>query len=487
MAYRYGEDPSQALLFPQSLDEYVATDHPVRAYSAFIEALDFGKLGIDLNPDKVGNSQYHPKIMTKLIVYGCSYGIRSSRKLERETHNNVTFMWLMRNLKPDHKTIAEFRRQNTKALQKILKLCAELCIELDLIDGNILFIDGSKVRANASRDKNHTSQWCEDQLQLLDGRIKILLEECEIIDTQEENQGSLVKMHQELDSTKKLKKKIETALGKLKARGVLTKDNKERTINITDPDSALMKSPQGSHASHNMQSVVDDKHGLIVHADAVSDTSDLTQFANQIQQAEEVTEKECSVACADAGYATTNELEKVDREKTKIVVPNQRQALHHPKKPFDKSIFIYDKEHNCYYCPKGKRLSHKHTYVNKKRRRYQVANATTCTECQHYGVCTSSTEGRSISRLTNEASKEKFEQQYNEHTSQIIYKRRKQRVEHPFGHIKRNLGMTHFMQRGTEAVKAEVSIAATCFNIVRMITLFNGVDNMMMRLASVNG
>jgi len=486
MAYRYGEDPNQALLFPQSLDEYVCADHPVRAYSAVIEALDFGEMGIELNPDKVGNTQYHPKIMTKLIVYGCSYGVRSSRKLERETHNNVTFMWLMRNLKPDHKTIAEFRRNNTKALQKILKLCARLCMELDLIDGNILFVDGSKVRANASREKNHTSQWCEEQMQRLDARIKILLEECENIDIQEENQGSLVKMHQELANTEKLKEKIETALEKLKERGVKTKENKDRTINITDPDSAMMKSRQGSHASHNMQSVVDDKHGLIVHADAVSDTGDVTQFANQIQQAEEVTEKECSVACADAGYSSTDELEKADRGETKIVVPSQRQALHQQEKPFDKSTFTYDKKHDCYYCPKGNRLNHRRTYAENKEHGYQIAKAITCINCEHYGICTTSKRGRTITRLANEASKEKFEQQYNEPSSQIIYKRRKQRVEHPFGHIKRNLGMTHFMQRGSEAVKAEVSIAATCFNIARMITLFGGTVNMMKHLASVH-
>jgi len=268
---------------------------------------------------------------------------------------------------------------------------------------------------------------------------------------------------------------------------VRTKENKDRTINITDPDSAMMKSRQGSHASHNVQSVVDDKHGLIVHADAVSDTSDVSQFANQIQKAEEVTEKECNVACSDAGYANTNELEKVDREKTKIVVPNQRQALHCPKKPFDKSTFIYNKEDDCYYCPKGKRLKHRRTYAENKEHGYQIVNAITCISCEHYGICTTSKRGRTITRLANEASREKFERQYEEPSSQIIYKRRKQRVEHPFGHIKRNLGMTHFMQRGTEAVKAEVAVAATCFNIARMITLFGGVSNMMMRLANVNG
>lgn len=488
MAYRYGENLHQALLFPQSLDEYVAIDHQVRAYDAFIDALDLGELGIILNPKKVGNAQYHPYVMTKLIVYGCSYGIRSSRKLERETHNNVTFMWLMRNLKPDHKTIAEFRRQNTKALKKILKYCAQLCMELDLIDGNILFVDGSKIRANASRDNNHTSTWCEEQLQQLDSRITALLAECEATDTQEEDQRSLVKMHHELANTTKLKEKITTALEKIKERGIKTKDNKDRTINITDPDSALMKSSQGSHVSHNVQSVVDDKHGLIVHIDAVRDTSDVNQFADQIHKAEEVTQKECAVACADAGYADTEELEKIDSEKTTVIVPSQRQALHKEgKKPFDKSMFAYDKDHDCYYCPEGKTLVFKRGCAWGKKRQYCISSAHICKRCSHYGICTIAKNGRQIIRLTNEESKEKFERQYNNPELQEIYKRRKQRVEHPFGHIKRNLGITHFLLRGSEAVNAEASVAATCFNIARMITLLGGAESMIKQLARLNG
>jgi len=132
------------------MEEYIAPDDPVRAYDAFIESLDFRELGITLDPHKVGNFEYHPHAILKLLVYGYSYGTRSSRKLERACHHNLSFIWLTSGLKPDHKTIAEFRRKNKEALAKVLKQCAKICIKLNFIEGNTLFVGGTKIRANAS-------------------------------------------------------------------------------------------------------------------------------------------------------------------------------------------------------------------------------------------------------------------------------------------------------------------------------------------------
>ena len=154
MAFRIG-NRQQLALFPQSIEEYVAAEDPVRAYDAFVEALEFAELGIDVNVCKVGNASYDPKAMMKLLVYGYSYGLKSSRKLEQACHHNVSFIWLMGGLKPDHKTIAEFRRNNKTALKLVLRNCAQLCIDLDLIAGNVLFVDGSKIRANAGIEKTH--------------------------------------------------------------------------------------------------------------------------------------------------------------------------------------------------------------------------------------------------------------------------------------------------------------------------------------------
>jgi len=473
MAYRHG-NRSQMTLLPQSIEEYIPHDDPVRAYDAFVEALDFNELGIEINPTKVGNSEYDPRAMLKLFVYGYSYGPKSSRKLERATYHNLSFIWLMGGLKPDHKTIAEFRRKNKKAIQNVLKQCARMCIKLDLIAGNVLFVDGTKIRANASASRTHDKDWYEKKLKDVDQRIEKLLQECETIDQQEEPLSSFVAMDKDLAKNQTLKNTIEDILKEFKKT-----DRKK--INQTDSDCANMRSIQGKHASYNVQSVVDEKNGLIMHAEAVSDANDLNQFARQIEQAHDVMEKPCKTACADTGYADTDELEKIDAQDIKVIVPSRRQALHGDPKPFSKQEFNYDKEHDCYYCPEGHRLKLASVYKKTGNKYYQITDKQLCFSCQHWGLCTKGKPGRRLVRLHNEEIKEKLEAQYEQTESQEIYSKRKERVEHPFGHIKRNLKTDSFLLRGRDGVQAETSLLATCFNIARMITIM-GVSGILQKL-----
>jgi len=207
MAYRYGER-KQRCLFPQSIDEYILQDSPVRAYDVIIDSLDFKQLGIELDTNKVGCPQYDPRAMLKLLVYGYSYGIRSSRKLERETHYNLSFIWISGGLRPDHKTIAEFRRNNKSAIANVLRQCARICIDLDLIEGNTLFVDGSKIRGNASLKNTWSKERCEQSLKAIDKRIEQILQECENADIRESEQGSLVKLRDELMDSEELKSKV---------------------------------------------------------------------------------------------------------------------------------------------------------------------------------------------------------------------------------------------------------------------------------------
>jgi transposase len=477
MAYRYG-NRYQFGLFPQSIEEYVAPSDPVRAYDAFVEALDFNALGIEIDPNQVGNSEYDPKAMLKLFVYGYSYGTKTSRKLERETHHNLSFIWLMGDLKPDHKTISEFRRKNKEALKKVLRQCARMCLKLDLIAGNVLFVDGTKIRANAARAQTHDQAYYEQHLSEIDRRIEQLVEECEKIDEMEEGQKSWVEMKHELTHKQQLKERIQEALNTIKETG-------RDQINLTDPECAIMHSIQGSHASYNMQSVVDDKHGMIVHAESVSETSDVNQFAQQIDQANEVLGKPCEAASADAGYADTQELQKIDAQGIKVVVPSQRQALHEEEGPFSKSHFRYEQEQDCYWCPQGHRLSYVGTDKKNGKKHYQITDRKICQGCVHYGECTEAKKGRKIIRLALEEVKEKLEAQYEEASSQEIYARRKARVEHPFGHIKRNLKTTGFLLRGQSGVNAETSLLATCFNLARMITIL-GVSGLIGKLMALS-
>lgn len=484
MAYKCGSR-EQMTLFPQSVDEYIGEAHPVRAYDTFIEMLNPDEIDLEINFHKVGNSAYDPKAMLKLLVYGYSYGTKGSRKLERAVHENLAFIWLMGGLKPDHKTISEFRRNNKATLKLVLRQCAKMCIKLGLIEGNILFIDGTKVRANASRGKNYRKGQYESKLRDIDKRIEALLEECDRIDEEEKEDGSLVKMKDELADQENLRERLQGLLAEFEKRGERTKDGVERTVNQTDPESALMRSIHGSHASYNVQAVVDDQNGLIVHADAVSETNDTDQLSAQVQHAEKVMERSCAAVCADAGYSNTEELEKLEGKDLKIVVPSQRQASDKPEKPFSKSQFTYHSEDDCYSCPEGHPLVYSTQNTDKKQRVYRIKDAKLCRACKHFGICTKAKQGRKIYRLFREDLKEEIERQFEEAESQEIYSRRKSRAEHPFGHIKHNLEMRNFLLRGREGAKAEISIGATCFNIARMITLLGGVQGFVLKLAGM--
>ena len=474
MAYRYG-DRKQRILFPQSIDEYISQDAPVRAYDVFVDALDFDQLGIKVEPHKVGCPQYDPKIMLKLLVYGYSYGVRSSRKLERETHYNLSFIWLTSGLKPDHKTIAEFRRNNKAALAKVLKQCARLCIDFGLIEGNTLFADGSKIRANASINSNWTKDRCLKRLEKIDNRIAEILSECEQVDQEECDNPSMVKMEKELADNETLKAKVMDILNKLNVEG-------KNSINATDPDCTKIHSRQSSHAGYNAQTVVDEKHGLIVSCDVVNENNDMNQFAEQVDKANETLGKKCQVACADSGYSDIDELEKIDRQKIKVIVPSTRQASGKELGEFNVSNFKYDRTRDCFICPAGKVLKYRNTEVKKRRKVYRVKRSV-CRLCHHFGVCTTAKNGRKVTMLLKEDLRQKLERQYEQPDSQNIYKLRKQKVELPFGHMKHNLNLSGFLLRGLDGVKAEFSILSTCFNIARMISII-GVQGLLAVLAN---
>jgi hypothetical protein len=400
--------------------------------------------------------------MLKLLVYGYSYGIRSSRKLERATHHNLSFIWLTSGLKPDHKTIAEFRRKNKEALAQVLKQCARICIKLNLIEGNTLFVDGTKIRANASIKNTWTREKAQKALKHIDKRIKDILTQCDTVDEAEEGTGSLVTMDKELKDQDLLKSKIKGILKELE-------EEKQKSLNTIDPECTRINSLQGSHAGYNFQSAVDEKEGLILSSDVVSENNDLNQFASQINKANEILGKKCKTACADSGYASTEELEKIDQQGIKVIVPSQRQARKGEPHEFAKERFTYDSKNDTYICPEGHKLIF--YCFNEKNKAYMISDKRICFSCPHYGTCTTSKTGRKVTRLLKEEVRQKLEAQYDEPSSQEIYKLRKEKVELPFGHIKRNLKVDSFLLRGRKGVKAETSILATCFNLARMITL----------------
>jgi len=475
MAYKYGIR-EQITFLPDSIEKYVFDDDPVRAYDAFIDAINLQELGLEIDESCVGNSSYDPITMLKVLVYGYSYGWRSSRKLERALHHNLSFIWLSAGLKPDHKTLSNFRKNNKAVLKNVLKQCVRMCIKLDLIEGNILFVDGSKMRANAGNNQTISKSSLQKLLNNLDVRIEALMNECQKIDQQETQ--SLVRMKKELKSKENLKTKINELVKEIKD---------EKSINITDPDCKIMKGRQGSHAAYNSQIAVDETHGLIVSVDAVQEVVDRDQLEQQIVQAEHNLGKTCEIVCADAGYSSVDALKPLVESERTIIVPNDKQAQKKAfiETPFDKDKFIYNTENNTYTCPEGKELYCSYQAKGSNKVVYRMKNYRNCLDCRHYGVCTSAKHGRTINRLVNEQTQHILKKTYESSQGQEIYRKRKMKVELPFGHIKRNLGMSSFLLRGFEGVNAELSILGSCFNITRLITILGGVKPMVQALSNI--
>jgi hypothetical protein len=310
-----------------------------------------------------------------------------------------------------------------------------------------MFVDGTKIRANAGRRRSHDRSYYEKLLAEIDNRIAQLLVECETVDQSEEGTSSYVSMDKELSKTEHLKDKIKQALDAFK-------DDAGKQVNQTDTDCAMMHSIQGNHASYNVQSVVDEQHAFIVHAEVVNAASDVNQFTRQIERANTLLGSPCKAACADAGYANTDELEKIGQQGIKVIVPSQRQALHEEESPFSKSHFAYVKETDTYICPESHTLRYSSTDKATDKRHYLMADKKFCHQCKHYGHCTEGKNGRKLVRLHNEDLKIRFEAQYQEESSQEVYAKRKTKVEHPFGHIKRNLKTDAFHLRRKDGVQA---------------------------------
>jgi hypothetical protein len=281
-------------------------------------------------------------------------------------------------------------------------------------------------------------------------------------------------MKQELKDHEALKSKVENIFNELKAE-------KKRSINTADADSKSIRTRQGPGAGYNAQLAVDEKHGLVVNSDMVSDNHDYHQFSEQVNQANEVLIRPCKTACADAGYADVNSLANADEQGIKIIVPSQRQACKKEHGKFDKSRFEYDSQNDVYICPERQVL--KFCGVNEKRKMRYYADGDVCQDCKHFGRCTKSKrDGRKILRLFKEELREKLEKLYDLPSSQKIYAIRKQKVEIPFGHIKRNLKANYFLLRDLDGVKAEMSLLSGCFNIARMINII-GVLGLVEKLA----
>jgi len=478
MRYIEGIARQQLILFPESLDEYIAEDNPVRFIDAFVDSLDLAELGFaHTDLAETGRPPYDPRDLLKLYLYGYLNRVRSSRKLEQECQRNVEVMWLLGKLSPDHKTIADFRKDNRLVFKHVFKTFGLLCRELDLFGGELVAIDGSKFKAVNSSKRNFTQTRVKEELQDLETRIEAYLKELDEMDQTEPPvvpaSPSTPQLQTQIAQLKNRQVKYQSYLQQMEQSG-------ESQLSLTDPDSrAMPKSPKG-WVSYNAQTVVDSKHHLIVAQDVTNDITDRDQLSPMAIKAKETLQVEQLKAVADMGYAHGKELKACLEAGIEPYVARPDTSANAKLGLFGKEQFVYDPQTDTYRCPAGQTLSYRFDTVEKERHiRYYKTSA--CSQCALREKCTRNKEGRRITRWIDEQIIEETQQRVEAHPE--IMKLRQQLVEHPFGTIKFWWDHSHFLMKGLEKVRAEFSLSTLAYNIRRVLNIL-GVKPLMAALGS---
>jgi transposase len=461
-----GVDRSQGSMFPERLEDWIGEDNPVRVVDVFVDELDLGGLGFErVEPRETGRPGYHPAVLLKLYIYGYLNRVQSSRRLEREAGRNVEVMWLTGRLAPDHKTIADFRKDNGPAIRKVCGQFVALCRQIDLFAEASVAIDGAKFKAVNTRDKNFTAAKMKRRLEQIEESVARYLHQLDSADRQEPSLARTTKTARLKDKITKLKEEIQR-LGKLEVRRLAAPDQQ---ISLTDPDARSMAtSGRGSGmVGYNVQASVDTKHHLIVAHEVTNEGTDRAQLSNMAKQTKAALEADELDAVADRGYFSSEEILACEEAGITVTLPKPLTSGSKAKGRFAKQDFRYLAADDVYLCPAGERLVYRYTNQEKGLvlHRYWT-NA--CQACALKDRCTTGKERR-ITRWEHEHVLEAVQRRLDEHPEKM--RQRRETVEHPFGTIKAWMGATHFQMKTLKKVATEMALHVLAYNLKRVINI----------------
>ena len=461
-----GVDRSQSTLFPDRLEDWIGDDNAVRVIDVFVDELDLGELGFErIEPLATGRPSYHPSVLLKLYIYGYLNRVQSSRRLEREAGRNVEVMWLTGRLVPDHKTIANFRKDNGPAIRNVCARFVTLCRQLDLFAEASVAIDGSKFKAVNTRDKNFTRAKMKRRMKQIEESVARYLHQLDSADRQEPSLARTTKTARLKDKIATLKEEMRR-LGKLEVRMLATPDQQ---ISLTDPDARSMAtSGRGSGmVGYNVQAAVDTKHHLIVAHEVTNVGTDRAQLSAMAEQTKAVLETDTLDVVADRGYFSGAEILTCDEAGITVTLPKPLTSGNKAKGRFVKQDFRYLAADDVYLCPAGERLVYR--FTNQENgltlRRYWT-NA--CQSCAIKGQCTTGKQRR-ITRWEHEHVLEAVQRRLDEHPEKM--RQRRETVEHPFGTIKSWMGYTHFQMKTLKRVSTEMALHVLAYNLKRVMNI----------------
>jgi transposase len=464
MSYIAGLDRTQTQLLPASVEDYVPADAPVRFIDAFVDGLDFGQLEFGrARPAGTGRPGYHPRDLLKLYLYGYLHRVRSSRRLEAEAARNLEVIWLLRGLRPDFKTIADFRKDNRACFKGVFKAFNLLCRKLELFGAELIAIDGAKFKAVNSPKRHYTAEQLQELVTQIDERIEKYLgrlddEDAAAADTpapptRAELQTKIATLQERRQGYHDLQKQLA--------------QSGQTEISLTDPDSRGQKKVG---VGYNVQIAVDAKHDLIVEPDVVQDQNDLAQLHPMAVKARTELAVGKMPTVADTGYHEAGQLEKCEQAGIETYVPasaGTRGQAPNGCTVYPKTDFTYDAARDVYRCPAGQELKLGYRGENRGKARDYYYNAAACGACAQRPACTTA-KYRKISRLENEAVVER--QAARVAAKPEVVAERKTIVEHVFGTL-RLWGHDEFLCRGLAMVRAEFSLSALSYNLRRVLNL----------------
>lgn len=451
-----------------SIDDQIRSDNVIRIIDEICET--FGTSAtFEKGIKDTGRKAYHPADLLKILVYGYFDGISSSRKLERETQRNIELKWLTSNVCPDHKTISDFRKDNPELVDNLFKYLITRLKEQGLIKGKSIAVDGSKVKANASKELN--VQTIKKKLDNIDQQVEKYLKDIDAIDKAEDDVEELerkkAELERELDMLAVKKKEHQQSIESLQAIG-------EKRTSITDGDSKIMRGRSGSFWGYNVQTAVDTESHFITVVNVTNNQNDKGLFASMVEASEEATGQKPEEAIADAGYYKINELEELDRNGTECYVAINRT----PSQVKDQEqglAFTYDEEQDRYYCNEGKPLVPVGTKMRRNGKLARAYRGTECNVCHIRSKCTDAKQ-RTFHRSENQAWIDSYHEKMRSSKGKQKLITRKSVAEHPFGTMKYSMGQIPLLLRGSAKVQTEMSLYAIGYNLKRYFKVKTAPD-----------
>jgi transposase len=466
MRFVEGTDRAQSTLFPECLEDWIGEDNPVRVIDVFVDELGLAELGFKgVEPEATGRPSYHPSVLLKLYIYGYLNRVQSSRRLEREALRNVEVMWLTGRLAPDHKTIADFRKDNGAAIRKVCTRFVALCRMMGLLTQASVAIDGSKFKAVNNRDKNFTRAKMDRRMAQIEESVARYLQQLDTADRQEPSEALKTKTSRLREKIARLKEQMQL-LEVLREQMLATVDQQ---ISLTDPDARSMAtSGRGSGVvGYNVQVAVDTAHHLIITHEVTNVGTDRSQLSSVANEAKAALGVENLDAVADRGYFSGEQILACEKAGITVTLPKPMTSHSKAEGRFGKQDFRYIAAEDVYICPAGERLTYH--YTNEENglvlQRYWT-NA--CQSCAIKHTCTTAKERR-ITRWEHEDVLEAVQRRLDEHPERM--RQRRETVEHPFGTIKARMGATHFLMKTLPRVAAEMALHVLAYNMTRVMNI----------------